>query len=132
MDDVLALMILILGIGVAFWAIYWGHRTKRLQYEERRLMIEKGMEPPPALVDEPKKRVTPEDCLRRGVIMLFLGIGLAIAYLVLRASAGDGPPPWLFGTGGAIVGLLGGGNLVYYAIAKRHRSGPVNDSAVER
>jgi len=24
-----------LGIAVAFWAIYWRHRKKRLQYEER-------------------------------------------------------------------------------------------------
>ena len=37
-------------------------------------MIEKGMEPPPAPLDEEKKNVTAEDCLRRGTIMLFLGI----------------------------------------------------------
>ncbi len=121
MEQELALMIpiiaIVLGIGVAFWAIYWDHQKKRLQYQERQLMIEKGMEPPPALLDEEEKKVTPEDCLRRGTIMLFLGIGLGIAYLI--ALAGDGPPSWIVGTAGAIVGLLGVGNLTYYAIAKR-------------
>ena len=121
MERELALMIpiiaIVLGIGVAFWTIYWDHQKKRLQYQERQLMIEKGMEPPPALLDEEEKKVTPEDCLRRGTIMFFLGIGLGIAYLI--APAGDGPSSWFVGTAGAIVGLLGVGNLTYYAIAKR-------------
>ena len=69
--------------------------------------------------------------------MLFLGIGLGIAYFVVLATAGDGPhwggpPPWLFGAGGAIVGLLGVGNLTCYAIAKRRQSeGPSADTAIE-
>ena len=137
MQKELALMIPILTVmlafGVAFWWIYWDHQKKRLQYDERRSMIEKGMEPPPVLPDERKQKVTPEDCLRRGSIMLFLGIGLGIAYFVVLAAAGDGPPPWLFGAGGAIVGLLGVGNLTYYyAIAKRRQSeGPSADTAIE-
>ena len=133
MEQELSLMIpiiaMLLGIGVAFWAIYWDHQKKRLQYQERQLMIEKGMEPPPALLDEEKKNVTPEDCLRRGTIMLFLGIGLGIAYLIV--PAGDGPPPWLFGTAGAIVGLLGVGNLTYYAIAKRQSEKRPADTVIE-
>ena len=106
MVEELALMIpiiaIVLGIGVAFWAIYWDHQKKRLQYQERQLMIEKGMEPPPVLLDEEEKKVTPEDCLRRGTIMLSLGIGLGIVYFVIPVA--DGPPPWLFGTASAIVG----------------------------
>ena len=124
MENELALMIpiisIVLGIGVAFWSIYWDHQKKRLQYAERQLMIEKGMEPPPVLLDEEEKKVTPEDCLRRGTIMLFLGIGLGIVYLMVPVA--NGPPPWLFGSGAAIVGLLGVGNLAYYAIAKRQKS----------
>ena len=137
MEQELALMIPILAVvlafGVGFWSIYWGYQKKRLQYDERRSMIEKGMEPPPVLPDEREKKVTPEDCLQRGTIMLFLGIGLGIAYFVVLGAAvlgaaGDGPPPWLFGVGGAIVGLLGVGNLTYYAIAKRRQSeGPSAD-----
>ncbi len=104
----------VLGIGLAFWAIYWDYRKKRLQYEERRLMIEKGMTPPLVLPDEGTHHAL-EDCLRRGTIMLFLGIGIGIGYLLLQNSAR------LFGLGGAIVGLTGLGNLVYYFIARnRH------------
>ena len=135
MEEEFALMIPILAVtlafGVGFWSIYWDHQKKRLQYDERQLMIEKGMEPPPVMPDE-KKKVTPEDCLRRGTIMLFLGIGLGIAYFVVPGAAGYGPPPWLFGAGGAIVGLLGVGNLTYYAIAKRRQSeGSSADTAIE-
>ena len=74
----LAMMIpivgIVLGIGIGFWAIYWDYRTKQLKYRERELMIEKGLTPPPLVPD--KTPATPEDCLRRGTIMLFLGIGL--------------------------------------------------------
>ena len=108
------ILLIVLGIGVAFWAIYWDHRKKRLQFEERRLMIERGMTPPPVLADQ-KSSTTPEDYLRRGLIMVFLGVGLGIAYFfVVQASTQHGPPSWLFASGGAIVGLLGLGNLVYY------------------
>ena len=74
---------IVLGIGVAFWAIYWKHRTQRLQYEERRLMIEKGITPPPVLPDrERRRRWTHEDCLKYGTIMVFLGIGFGIAFVL--------------------------------------------------
>jgi hypothetical protein len=63
----------------------------------------------------------PEDCLRRGTIMVFLGISLGIGYFVLQNTMRHGPPDWLLGLGGAIVALTGLGNLVYYFIARnRH------------
>ena len=112
------LLATVLGLGVAFWAIYWDHRKKRLQYEERRLMIEKGLRPPPVFPDEGH---TPDDCLRRGTIMVFLGIGFGLAHLVLQNAAYHGPPRWGFAVAAAVVGLYGLGNLVYYFIARnRH------------
>ena len=36
---------IVLGIGLAFWSIYWNHQKRQLQYRERQLMIEKGMTP---------------------------------------------------------------------------------------
>jgi len=110
----------VLGIGVAFWGIYWDHQKKRLQYQERQLMIERGLTPPPDLPNA-KKIVTPEDCLRRGTILLFLGVGFGIGYVVLANASGDGPPAWLAGVAGAIVGFLGLGNLVYYFLARNRR-----------
>ncbi len=110
---------IVMGIGVAFWAIYWDHRTKQMKYKERQLMIEKGLTPPPLAPE--KQPPTLEECLRRGIIMVFLGVGLGIAYFVLL-RAGSGPPAWICGVGGAIVGLIGIGYLIYYAIAKKHKN----------
>ncbi len=77
-EEKMALLIpiiaIVMGIGIAAWAVYWDHQKKRLQYEERRLMIEKGMTPPPDLAAE--RNVSPEDCHRRGTILFFLGVGL--------------------------------------------------------
>ncbi|HTY64833.1 MAG TPA: DUF6249 domain-containing protein [Acidobacteriota bacterium] len=118
----LAIMIpivaIVMGIGVAFWAIYWDHRTKQMKYRERELMIEKGLTPPP--LEPEKPRATLDECLQRGVIMIFLGIGLGIGYFVLLHSWG--PPAWICGVGAAIVELLGIGNIVYYAIAKKSKN----------
>jgi hypothetical protein len=104
----------VLGIGLAFWAIYWDYRKKRLQYEERRLMIEKGMTPPLVLPEEGTHH-TLEDCLRWGTILVFLGIGLGIGYFVFQNSA-------RLVMGGVIVGFTGLGLLVYYFIARNRDS----------
>ena len=124
MEGVLALMIpiiaIVMGIGTAFWSIYWDHQKKRLQYQERQLMIEKGLTPPPVLPDQPRKKVTPEDCLRRGTVLLFLGIGFgAAAVVVFNAWPQEGELGGILGVTGAIVGFLGLGYLVYYFIARR-------------
>jgi hypothetical protein len=110
---------IVLGIGLAFWSMYLGHQRKRLQYQERQLMIEKGMVPPPALLEDDRKRITPEDCLRRGIILLFLGVGLALASVVLANFGGEEELVWIAGVAAAIVGSIGVGNLVYYFIARR-------------
>jgi uncharacterized membrane protein YfcA len=111
---------IVLGIGVAFWAIYWGHQTKKLEYEERRAMIEKGITPPPIPTEAQAPPKTPEQSFRSGIILLFLGVGLGIGYFILRNSFDDGPPPWTVGTAAAIVGALGVANLVYYFLRKDH------------
>jgi hypothetical protein len=110
---------IVMGIGIAFWAIYWDFRTKQLRFRERELMIEKGMTPPSMALE--KQPPSLEECLRRGIIMVFLGIGLGIAYFVLLYSWG--PPAWICGVGGAIVELIGIGYLIYYAIAKKQKNG---------
>ena len=112
------LVAIALGIALAFWAVYWGHQKRRLQYQERQLMIEKGLTPPPVMPDE-RKRVSPEDCLRRGIILLALGIGLAVASLAVLANfSNDRELVGIVAVAGAIVGSLGLGNLVYYFVAR--------------
>lgn len=120
MVDWIPLTALVLGIGVAFWSIYWQHQRKRLEYQERQLMIERGMTPPLELPSDKKDRFigrSPEDCLRRGTINLFLGIGLAVVYFAL-GNAPDDELPWIAGAAGAIVGFLGLGNLMYYFLSR--------------
>jgi len=120
--SVIALLIpivaIVMGIGIAFWAIYWDHRAKQMKYRERELMIEKGLTLPS--MDPEKQAPTLEECLRRGIIMVFLGIGLGIAYFVLLHAWG--PPAWICGVGGAIVEMIGIGYLIYYAIAKKQKA----------
>ena len=107
---------IVLGIGVAFWSIYWDHQKKRLQYQERQLMIEKGLTPPD--LPNERKTLTPQDCLRRGTVMLFLGIGIAVGSFVLSNWTPDRELVWMAGMASAIVGFLGLGNLVYYFLAR--------------
>ena len=130
-ETVVALMIplvsIVLGIGVAFWAIYWSHQKKRLQYHERQLMIEKGLAPPPVLPDDDRSKTTPEDCLRRGIVQVFLGIGLTLGAVVLQNFGDEQDLVWIAGVAAAIVGSIGVGNLVYYFIA-RGRKHPETDA----
>ncbi|HEY5616882.1 MAG TPA: DUF6249 domain-containing protein, partial [Vicinamibacterales bacterium] len=103
---------------------------KRLPYQERQLMIEKGLTPPPVLPEQPKKKIGPEDCLRRGTVLLFLGVGLGVVYGVLSRPGVEGPPAWLAGVGGAIVGFLGLGYLAYYFMARRGSGGSPESTAM--
>ena len=97
------------------WMIYWIYRTKLLEREERRLMIERGVTlptPPPqgwpgvrarelelrhaeqrlrieqgldVPLEQPRTK-GPDDYLRRGLISLCLGLGLGIGFLAIRSS----------------------------------------------
>ena len=103
-------------IAVAMWITYWVYRAKLLEREERRLMIERGMMPPeqtPNLgwpgvktremelkAEERRLRLEkgleippdpppfPADTLRRGLVWVASGLGLAGAYVVFNASVG--------------------------------------------
>lgn len=103
---------IVLSLCVALWAIYWDHQTKRLQYEERRLMIEKGMAPPPIV---PGGEAGPiQDDLRRGIILIAIGAGLGTSYFLF----GGGGPWRVLLMAAPIVGLLGVGFLLYYFMAR--------------
>jgi cbb3-type cytochrome oxidase subunit 3 len=120
-------MTVVLSLGIVFWAIYWNHQKKRLQYQERQLMIEKGMTPPPVLPEQDKK-TTPQDSLRRGTVLVFLGLGLGVAAPIARMLVED-ELGGLLGVAAAIVAFIGFGNLVFYFIAHRHQGAEARENS---
>lgn len=132
---VIAIVAVVMTFSIPLSAIYGAHRKQMLIHEERRLMVEKGMVPPPLPVEKMPWETKPggtkaalEACLRRGVIMVFLGIGLGIGSLLLPdqlGPVGDMVLPDRLNSGlavaGVIIGLTGLGNLTYYAIAQRRK-----------
>jgi hypothetical protein len=109
---------IVMGVGLAFWRTYWAHQRRRLQHQERLAMIERGITPPPEQDLEESRRLYPlsaEFALRRGTILLCLGVGIGLANVVLGPLAqSDRELAWMFGAAGAIVGSLGVGNLLYF------------------
>jgi len=124
MEDIIGasipLVAIVMGIGVAFWRMYLDHQRRKLQYEERRLMIERGMTPPPLPPEVPRRSL--EGSLRNGIIFVSLGLGFAVAY-VLRQGPDLFSRPTGASNGFAIVApiliMLGVGYLVYYTIARK-------------
>jgi hypothetical protein len=132
MWGILIPIVAILGsFSVPVTAIIMDYKRRRLQSEERRAMIEKGMQPPPLQEEHPFRRErTPEErrlrALRAGVVLLFLGVGLGVgACLLGYVFTENFISPNLaaiMALGAAVVGFLGLGNLVYYAISGRART----------
>jgi hypothetical protein len=122
LEGVLGLMVpvtaIVMVFGLAGWSVYWKYQRQRLQYQERQLMIEKGIVPPPQLLDDDSKRITPEYSLRRGVVLLCLGFGLALAGIFLANLGDEEELVWIAEVAASIVGSLGVGNLVYYFITR--------------
>jgi hypothetical protein len=139
------LIVLVVAIGTFAW------RVKKLEHEERRLMIEKGMMPPPQfgsswthvkqredqlrheerqlMIEKgmvppevtPGKRWELDDYLRGGVITFFLGIGLGITYYLLPESSGS---RGFFAFASPALALYGLGCLTYYRLSRdRAKSG---------
>jgi hypothetical protein len=108
-------------------AIIMDYRRRALHSAERRAMIEKGMVPP--MVEDganpwgrnrdPAQRRARS--LQGGIMLLTLGIGMAVAFYVTNYVLVDSflPPPARGGLaiGASIVGFLGIGNLIYYALS---------------
>jgi len=124
------LVAIIFGVMIPIVAIIMDYRRRALVSAERRAMIEKGMVPPE--IDEgPGTR--PRDLasqrarsLRSGTILLTLGIGLAVAFYLVNFVLQDPflPRPARGGLAiaASIVGFLGIGNLIYYALTGRKES----------
>jgi hypothetical protein len=120
---------IVFGCSIAIVAIYTQYRHRKdafaLYHQERMAAIEKGIELPPApegLLSEEEKPAHPRRQLLKGLIWLFIGIGLMVA---LWAESGR-DEAW-FGLIPAGIGLA---YLIYYAVAGK-READLADAAQE-
>lgn len=125
-------------------------RARKLDHEERRLMIEKGMTPPPRFsggwpqvrqqenqlrfeerrlliekglspLDLPEHgKWVRDDYLRNGLITFFSGIGLGITYYLLGENAEF---HGLLAFLGPVLALFGLGCVAYYFVSTRRSAG---------
>lgn len=121
---VIPIVAIVMGIGIAMLAVVVDYRKKRdiyaLHHKERMAAIEKGMEVPPLpaeFFEDSRRRRTrhPSDFLRRGLVLLFLGIAMSIA---MYQSARDN---YLWGLVPCAIGIA---FLLYYALAGRNLPPP--------
>jgi hypothetical protein len=108
-------------------AIIADYKRRKLIAEERRAMIDKGMVPPPlhetpygAGFSDPLRQR--EKSLHSGVTLSLLGVGLAVAsWLLASVITQSFIPRQVSGpmaVGAAVLGSLGIGNLIYYAVTR--------------
>ena len=132
MDNLIPIVAILATFSVPVTAIIMDYRKRRLQFDERRAMIERGMQPPPMADMGHGEHGTLEQrrekSLRSGVVLLSLGLGLVVASLVLQSGLVQSFIPRQvagpMSVGAAVLAFLGIGNLVYYAI-----SAPKKDAA---
>lgn len=106
--DIAFLALLVIGV-IAVVRIR--QRSEQNRLDLARQYIERGMEPPPTLFPS-----AAGNDLRRGIVLMFSGVGLLIASLVASGwSAGVQG----LGSAGLIPGFIGLGYLVSYACAMR-------------
>ena len=112
----LPIILTALGISVAALAITLSYLKRKhiftLYHQERMAALEKGVDLPPlpeALLTEDAKIRNPRRLLLRGLVWLFVGLGIIIA---VYSSAGKEEA--LFGLIPAGIGLA---HLIYYAVA---------------
>lgn len=133
-DSLIPIVAIAGGLSIPIIAMFLDSRRRRLLFEERRAMIEKGMQPP-ELDDSPggygMSRGTPEQrrdrALYSGIISLGIGLGLGLgAFLIGYVLEGSFIPRRAVGgmaLGACILTFIGLGNLLYYATTKAKAGG---------
>jgi hypothetical protein len=109
---------IVLGIGIAALAIVLNYRKRKelmaLYHQERMMALEKGVEVPPlpeALLTDGGAPHNPRRHLLKGLVWLFIGIGLGVALYAVGHSREA-----LFGL---IPGGIGLAHLIYYLVEGR-------------
>jgi len=102
------LIALCLVAALVFAVVRVRNQTSRKRLEVARRMVEQGMEPPGDLLGD-----TTAGDLRRGIVLLFTGLGL-LAASWFSGPAGHGPPS----AAGFIPGFIGLGYLVSHWLSR--------------
>lgn len=136
MDEILIplfgiVMIIAIVIGPIWIRSYFTARDRAAMQVTLRAAIEKGQPMPPELIaalqtnDGPVYRGAESD-LRRGLVLLFTGLGLGVLgyglWFGLASVAGNGPADIVGGVvagAGGIPGLIGVAYLILYSIRRR-------------
>ena len=101
-------------LGAVGLTLYFRTARERQRHETLRKMVEKGMEIPPALLVPPNR---PASDLRRGLVLVGLGIGLLV--LLLSIPDNDVSRFWALGL---IPTLIGAAYLVTWRIRLQERA----------
>ena len=100
---------------VFFFVFTTDYKKERLRREERMKAIEAGVELPPEPVPQP---ATPLDYLRRGLICLGTGVGLAVGGSIFAYKMGD-PGVYFFTMAGCVLTLIGVALVIFYKIQSK-------------
>lgn len=119
MSLAIPIVAIVMGIGIGMLSVYLEYRKKRdifeMHHKERMAAIEKGMEIPALPAEffrDSYGRCQPGDRLRRGLVMIFVGVAVIFA---LKATA-DRYALW-----GLVPIAIGVGNLLAYFLNGRPR-----------
>lgn len=96
-----------LTMGIPIVAIVFHYRQKEKEMDERKLMIERGITPPPLNQREPRK-VSTNKTLQNGLNLIGIALGLLFGFYI----AGYLGVSRFFGIGGGILFFLGVSNLL--------------------
>lgn len=129
-SDFIPIIAIVGGLTIPIVALLTDYRRRQLQYAERRLMIEKGMQPPPLAEEGRDGMGRPTDlaarrerALQGGLTMLCIGLGLGLAaYLIGYVLTDNIVPRRIAGgmaIGACVTGFIGLGKLVYYFATRR-------------
>ena len=92
--------------------MYFGFSRNRMMHKTIRMMVEKGQEVPAALLAPPPPAVRQRSDMRRGVVLVMVGIGLMLFFAAVNEWEGGawaiGVIPFVIGLGYLLVWKLEG------------------------
>ena len=92
--------------------MYFGFSRNRMMHKTIRMMVEKGQEVPAALLAPPPPAVRQRSDMRRGVVLVMVGIGLMLFFAAVNDWEGGawaiGVIPFVIGLGYLLVWKLEG------------------------